>query len=68
VTVCRRPDKVHYPTRSAARKAARSLHRPGQRLSAYRCECGGYHIGRLNEFVVAGYSLDRWNRRQEPAA
>lgn len=60
---CRRPDKVKYPTRKAARKAARSLHLGG-RVSAYRCDCGSFHLGRLAEYTVAGYSLDRWNSRQ----
>jgi hypothetical protein len=65
---CPFAQKIRYRTRRAAKKAARDLHRPGQRLAAYRCVCGFYHLGRLNEFTVAGYSLDRWNRRQRSPA
>lgn len=64
MTECRRPEKRKYPTRKAAKKAARELHRSGPRLSAYRCDCGFYHIGRLTEYTIAGYSLDRWNAPQ----
>jgi hypothetical protein len=66
VIECPRPDKIRYRTRRAAKKAARDQHLAGQRRSAYKCMCGSYHLGRLNEFTVAGYSLDRWNRPQRP--
>lgn len=66
MTGCRRPDKIKYVTRKLARRAAcdARMRYGGPRLSAYLCDCGSYHVGRLNEYVVAGYSLDRWDRPQ----
>lgn len=42
---CRRPDKTSYPTRREAKKAARHLTGKGEKLSAYGCPCGRYHLG-----------------------
>ena len=54
LTACASCGKLHYPSRKAARKAARRKH-PGERLSAYQA-CGGYgwHIGHLPGAVVHG--------------
>jgi hypothetical protein len=44
-TNCRRPDKTAYPTRRAAKKAARYLTGKGARFSVYACSCGRFHLG-----------------------
>lgn len=45
---CPRPEKWGYPNRQAARKMLkRERQRMGEpTLSAYRCRCGLFHIGR----------------------
>lgn len=42
---CRRPEKDAYPTRRVAKRIARRLAGKGRALSAYRCDCGYYHLG-----------------------
>lgn len=44
--------KVRYPSRSAAKKAAKRIY-PGDHLSAYRCG-GSWHIGHLAPYVLSG--------------
>lgn len=46
VPVCRRPDKVAFPTRALARQARRRIADGGRHdLSVYRCSCGLWHVG-----------------------
>lgn len=44
-TLCRRPDKTAFPTRRAAKKAARVVAGHGAKMSVYGCDCGRFHLG-----------------------
>lgn len=45
--------KILWPSRKAAKAAARRRH-PGEHMSTYACPNGGYHYGHLAEPIVAG--------------
>lgn len=47
MSVCPRPDKHPYPSRAIAMSVVkRKPKRKRLGLTAYRCACGAYHVGR----------------------
>lgn len=47
MSACPRPDKDPFPSRAIAMQVVK--HTPKRRrlgLTAYRCKCGAYHVGR----------------------
>jgi len=46
--LCPTPSKEAYRSRKVARIRARNTpHQPGERIGAYRCGCGAWHVGKL---------------------
>jgi hypothetical protein len=58
---CERPEKVAYASRAAARRARKRVQKGKEKLSAYLCGCGSWHLGRLAPKVTSGQH-ERWRR------
>lgn len=62
---CLRPDKILYPTLSAARAALRRM--PARRKRGcypYRCRpCGGWHLGRRRKRTPDGQLKHRYDKQ-----
>ncbi len=47
MSACPRPDKHPFPSRSIAMQIVKRTPRHRRMgLTAYRCQCGAYHVGR----------------------
>ena len=56
---CERPDKVAYPSRAVARRARKRVQKGKEKLSAYLCACGNWHLGRIAPKVKTGEHVRR---------